>query len=95
LTDFKINKRLCPDIEKLKDQLRVKNSYSNKEERISFSIQAVNCDNSTEDCQEFSIIEKFFDNMFFTVYVLEENIEFGDVANIGKKPLSTTDTFHS
>jgi hypothetical protein len=38
LSDYKISKRMCPDVEKLQDQLRVKNSYSNKDERISFSI---------------------------------------------------------
>lgn len=80
---------------KIKEELRVKNSYSNTEERISFSVQAVNCDNSTEDCQDFEIIEKFFDNTFFTAYILEGMIEFGDVSNIGKKPVSTVDHFHS
>ena len=38
LSDYKIEKRLCPDMDKIKKELRVKNSYSNKEERISFSI---------------------------------------------------------
>ena len=49
---YKINKRLCPDMVSLKDQLRVKNSYSDNNERISFSLQAVTCNNQTEDCED-------------------------------------------
>ena len=40
--------RLCPDIDTIEDVLRVKNSYSDKNERVSFSIQAVVCDENID-----------------------------------------------
>ena len=40
----RIKNRLCPDFESLRDILQVKNSYQNKNERVSFSIEAVLCD---------------------------------------------------
>ena len=42
--DYNIGRRLCPDMDMIKDYLQVKNTYNNKHEKISFSIQAVNCD---------------------------------------------------
>lgn len=46
-----IESRLCPDMATIKDDLVLKNGYSNKEDRISFSIQAVLCDSQAgETC---------------------------------------------
>ena len=44
ISEDKINMRICPDLETIKEVLRVKNSYTDKNERVSFSIQAVACD---------------------------------------------------
>ena len=95
LPEFKIQKRLCPDMEKIKDDLKVKNSYSNKKERVSFSIQAVLCDQPNENCADPEKIDQFLKDIFFTSYILEENVEFGDISNIGKRPISVNDKFHS
>ena len=44
ISDEKIKRRICPDMNSIKNILRVKNSYTDKNERVSFSIQAVACD---------------------------------------------------
>jgi hypothetical protein len=72
----------------LKEELRVKNSFSNKKERVSFSIQAVNCDQEKDSsCETKENISELFNSIYFTAYILEENIEFGDVDSIGKRPI--------
>lgn len=62
-------------MDKIKDELKVKNSYSNKEDRVSFSIQAVNC-NIEEDsnCESAENIKDFFESLYFTTYILEEQV---------------------
>lgn len=79
----------------IKNKLRVKNSYTDQDERVSFSIQAVACDNETETCADPGAVEKFFEDVYFTAYILKENIAFGEKSNIGKRPVSVNDQFHS
>ena len=51
-----INQRICPDIEKLKDDLHLKNGYANRKDRISFVFEAIKChskyDSSCKDDHE-------------------------------------------
>ena len=71
LSEADLNMRLCPDMDTIKDLLRVKNSYSDKNERVSFSIQAVACDqNEDENCASTPDREEFFNEVYFTVYIL-------------------------
>lgn len=80
----------------LKDSLRAKNSYSDKELRISFSVQAVNCDQDKDSsCESEENINAFFKSLYFTAYTLVESIEFGDVDSIGERPVKAQDKFHS
>ena len=67
-----IKRRLCPDMETIKDVLRVKNSYTDKNERVSFSIQAVACDPNVETCASTDDLDEFFNEVYFTTYVLTE-----------------------
>lgn len=90
-----IERRLCPDMETIKDVLRVKNSYIDKNERVSFSIQAVACDPNLETCASTDDLDEFFNEVYFTTYVLSEKIAFGDSSNIGKRPVQSVDQFHS
>ena len=91
-----IENRLCPDMNLIKDDLVIKNGYSNKKERISFSIQAVLCDTEAgETCASVKNIDLFLESIYFTMYVLEESIAFGQIENIGKRPISVDDKFHS
>ena len=82
-------------MEKLKNELKVKNQYSNKKDRVSFSIQAVLCDQEDDDCADINHIDEFLKDTYFTAYILEENVEFGDISNIGLRPVSVNDRFHS
>ena len=71
LSEAELNMRLCPDMDTIKDLLRVKNSYSDKNERVSFSIQAVACDQSVDkNCASTPDREEFFNEVYFTVYIL-------------------------
>jgi hypothetical protein len=70
--------------------LRLKNSYSNKEDRVSFSIQGVLCnDESSEiyekdsECASDSDIDDFLESVYMTMNILEESIMFGEPGNIG------------
>ena len=91
-----VESRLCPDMESIKDQLVIKNGYSNKKERISFSIQAVLCNaEAGETCAPDEDIDTLLESIYFTMYVLEESIAFGQIENIGSRPISVDDTFHS
>lgn len=91
----KIRRRICPDMKTIQDIIRVKNSYTDKDERVSFSMQAVACDSALEECAEPASIEKFFEDIYFTIYILKENVKFGDKSTIGKRPVSVNDQFHS
>ena len=91
ISETDIKKRLCPDMENIKNQLRVKNSYMNKEERISFSIEAVLCDQEGDDCALTGSKIDLLNDIYFTTYILEEHIEFGDNSNIGMRPISAND----
>ena len=91
-----VESRLCPDMESIKDHLVIKNGYSNKKERISFSIQAVLCNaEAGETCAPNGDIDTLLESIYFTMYVLEESIAFGQIENIGSRPISVDDTFHS
>jgi hypothetical protein len=91
-----VESRLCPDMESIKDDFVIKNGYSNKKERISFSIQAVLCNEvAGETCTTNENIDTLLESIYFTMYVLEESIAFGYVENIGKRPISVDDSFHS
>ena len=57
-----------------------------------------NPDNYPEDptyCREDLAVDRILNKIFFTVYYIDENVEFGNPLNIGKNPVAATDTFHS
>ena len=73
----RLKRRLCVDEEKLKDQLFIKNSYSNNKERTSFSVVATVCKNSTV-CASKEDIDELLEKIYFTFYIVEEMVEFGN-----------------
>ena len=80
---------MCPDIPSLENHLYIKNGYSNQTERISFSIDIIPCEKEEDDsCQDADKIELALSNILFTLYYLEENIDFGTTDNLMRKPVS-------
>ena len=72
-----MTKRLCPDLENIKEFLQIKNGYSNVKDRISFSLEINNCDiNQDENCKTEEQIKKLFKNSYLTLYYLEEAVSF-------------------
>jgi len=64
-----IKDRYCPDMDSIKDILKLKNGYLNNEDRISFSVEIEKC-NSLENpnCKKDAAIQKVLDVLYFTVY---------------------------
>ena len=92
-------KRMCPDIEPIKHMLKMKNIYSDLDDRRSFSLEIIRCKEDPNDpsfkCKTKDEMNLLFPELYFTFYYIEENIAFGDSTNIGKRPITSSDKFHS
>jgi len=70
--------------------LKLKNGYFNTTERISFSIEIIKCNKKTDpSCKAEEAIEKLLTQTQFNLFLLEENIDFANKENIGKRPVIT------
>ena len=59
-----LTRRLCPDMDNIKDDLKVKGLYSDPNERISFSIQAVLCDSTLDStCANIEDIDELLETL--------------------------------
>ena len=85
------NKRICPDTEAMKEFWILRNGYTSSKDRRSFNVQAALCDEGP-DCAPREDIAFLLDKLYFTFYVVEDNIQFGD---LGEKPFLTVNKFHS
>lgn len=85
------NKRICPDTEAMKEFWILRNGYTSSKNRRSFNVQAALCDEGP-DCAPREDIAFLLDKLYFTFYVVEDNIQFGD---LGEKPFLTVNKFHS
>lgn len=87
-------KRFCPDInDDFKKFWQVKNGYTNETERISFSVEIVKCNDA--DCKSEAQTQKIMNLMYFTVYTLEEAIDFKNPEKLNSRPVRVQTTFHS
>ena len=97
--EIEFPKRMCPDIGPMKDILKIKNIYSNLDDRRSFSLEIIKCkdkkDQPKPTCKTDPEIKLLLPELYFTFYYIEENIAFGDHSNIGKRPITSSDKFHS
>ena len=101
---------MCPEKD-LNDLLRVKNSYYNEDNRVSFHIEINKCNrwngikaNShyskesiyKHDCKLDPVIEKMLNVVFFTFQTMNVDVEFGgDIDDSKEIPLRISDGFHS
>lgn len=54
--------RLCPDIESMREYLKIRNGYSNQNDRGSFSLEIYLCNpNITEGCAKKDDINNLLD----------------------------------
>ena len=68
--------------------IKIKNGYSNYTERVSFSFEIIECSKSQDQsCKEEGEIKNLLDNIFFTFFYVNENVEFGDKTSIGSRPI--------
>ena len=80
-------------MEALGDILKVKNGYTNTEDRASFSLEILKC--SGDDCESDPKISSMLDKIMFNIFILSEDLEIGNIENYGTRPLITTEKFHS
>ena len=75
---------LCPDLEIMKEYLKIKNKYSDIE-RTSFSLEIMKCNNITNNgtCKPDSQIEDLFKGLYFNVYTISQEVELGNPSNYG------------
>ena len=85
-------KRLCPDGDRIKNFWKIKNGYSNAKDRISFTIQAVLCNDQAQTCAPEEDIDFLLEQLYFTMNVVEDRVLFGDNDT---HPYRTIDQFHS
>lgn len=87
------NKRICPDIESMKEFQILRNGYTSSKDRRSFNVQAALCDNTIDsNCASPEEIKFLLERLYFTFYIIEDNIQFGEM---GQKPFLTVNKFHS
>ena len=82
-----IQKYLCPDIEVIHDTVRLNNTYKSKN-RQSFQIVIVNENYRNTSCDNSQKLKRLIDNVYFTQYVIHEQIEFDNIHNYQKRPTS-------
>lgn len=86
-------RRICPNTEAIKDWWVLKNGYSNSEVRKSFNVQASLCDQNIDPtCATKDEIDFLLQRLQFTVYLIEDYVQFG---NVGDIPFLTVNKFHS
>ena len=57
--------------------MKVKNSYENIEDRVSFAIMASICDKEYDDsCGDSTQVDKVLSMFYFTVFYIDESIDF-------------------
>ena len=70
---------LCPNFDNHSDLVRVRNIYDNKADRVSFSMEIYRCKSSrTKRCQSTFKVDRFFSQIYFTMYTLVERIDFSE-----------------
>ena len=87
---------MCPATENIPDFYRIKNSYSNVTERLSFNLEIITCNIDVHnDCATDEDISEFSDKIILTQYFLQETINYRDSNNYGKKPTRVESIFYS
>jgi len=88
--------RFCPEIDdKVLDDYRVMNGYTNYTDRNSFAVEIIKCNiNKNKNCKSENDIAKVLDLIYFTFYYLEESIQFAN-NKLGNRPIETRDVYHS
>jgi hypothetical protein len=69
--------RLCPDVSQMMKHLyRIKNTYGDQKERISFSVEIEKCENKQDPtyCKRDQTMKDFLNNIYFTLYYTQEHV---------------------
>ena len=83
--------RICPDIKKTDPFWKVINGYTNEEFRQSFSLMLLKCNPKfNTKCKSDSEIQRFLKSMYFTVYLVTDDVVFNEDAEV---ELSAKDKF--
>ena len=61
--------RLCPDMEQMAEFLKIKNGYTNSEDRASFSLNIFKCQGTS--CKNETEIRDLLQGLMFNIYMIE------------------------
>ena len=87
--------QLCPDMDVMKDVLKVENLFMNNRNRKYFALSAELCSGDLKDCYDEEKTSKMLKQVFFELHIYEERVVFGDNKYIGKRPITAVESFHS
>jgi hypothetical protein len=88
----------CPEFDKYKDFIKVKNLYNNAKERVSFSVEIYQCNPNKRSCEKEDKIERFLTEFIITLSTLVDRVEFSETYHeVSKReePIKTLFKFHS
>ena len=74
--------RVCPNINKTDPIWEVINSYSDEKFRKSFSVMLLKCNPDYGPCKNETEIQNFLQYMFFTMFVVKNDLIFDDNAEV-------------
>lgn len=85
-----ISNLLCPDVEWMQWEYKMKNGYSQKRERTAITIEIAMCNQDMVEagCKNDTEIEQLLKSLVFTSYFVTEGIDFENEKNLGKRPVS-------
>ena len=71
------SKLLCPDVENLKDEYKLRNGFDQRNDRTAISLEIISCnDKFTEGCKKPSEISKLLESIYITQYLVIGDIDF-------------------
>ena len=80
----------------IKEHLQLKNNYTNKEDRISFSFEVIKCNKEYDDsCKSDEEIDIVLQQIYFTFFILDNNVVLANPDKIGYNPITTHERFYS
>ena len=88
--NLNIDNLICPETAWLGESYDVYNGYSNKISRNSMHIEIIRCHDKFDKkyaCKSESYTSKFLDTLYFTQYILTEQIDFLCDENIKERPV--------
>lgn len=87
--------RLCPALEEDISWFKLQNSYQNKADRISFSIELHKCDSAEASCQDQGNVTTLLNEVYFALHIVSEHSDHSTNSQSYVQAVHTSDDLHS